>query len=86
MDDFTKTVGVGGISGIIGALLSWLKFKYRVDNLQEKVDGLSKEVRYADTCTAMYEGIEKQLNNIVDMQREMRDNLRLFVSQEEKNQ
>ncbi len=82
MDDLTKNIGIGGGSGIIGAVLSWLGFKYRVDNLQKNLENLKSSVRYEDTCEKVHKAIDVRLKNIEVMQTEMRKDIKALLQKE----
>jgi hypothetical protein len=82
MDDLTEKIGIGGGAGIVGAILSWLGFKYRIDNMQKDVETLKKEVRYQDTCLEVHKAVDARLQNIEDMQKEMRDDIKALIQRE----
>lgn len=82
MDELTEKIGIGGGAGIIGAVLSWLGFKYRIDSLQNDVETLKKEVRYQDTCVEVHKAVDVRLQSIEDMQTEMRDDIKALIQRE----
>lgn len=82
MDDLTEKIGIGGGAGIIGAVLSWLGFKYRIDNLQKNVESLKKSVRYEDTCIEVHKAVDVRLQSIEKMQKEMRDDIKALIQGE----
>lgn len=81
MSDISTEIGIGGGSGIIAVILSWFGFKYQIKNLKEKVDNIEKNVRFSDTCEKMYQGIQVNLHDIKEMQKEMRDDIKKVISQ-----
>lgn len=85
MDDFTKNIGIGGGAGVFGAVLSWLGFKYRVDNLQKNVEALQEKIEeYQEvrTCLVVHKGISTELQDIKDMQTEMRKDIKALLQRE----
>jgi len=70
----------GAIIVLLGAGIAWGKHQQKLDEHQKVIDkcDLSK-IMTEDKCKTMYENnrnsTESQLKSIMDMQREMRDNL-----------
>ena len=71
MADLTN-LGIGGGGGILGVVLGWFGCK-------SKIDSLSKNVRYKDTCNAVHVALEKRLDGIEKMQTEMRDDIKKLL-------
>ena len=76
LTDIGRTGGAGVVGTIIGAFLSYLGFRGKVNGLKERVDSLSGSVRYADTCESRYEGVKEQLKDIKDMHAETRSDVK----------
>lgn len=79
MDDLTKDIGIGTGSGIIGVVLGWLGFKYRIENLHQDVKSLKENVRYEDTCIEVHKAIDIRLQSIEAMQVEMRNDIKALI-------
>lgn len=71
MSDWAN-MGIGGGSGLVGVVLGWLGFK-------SKLDSMAKNMRYKDTCDALHKAIDNRLGGIEDMQKEMRDDIKILL-------
>jgi len=76
MSDLLQTGGAGGIGAVLGVILSFLGFKSRLDGMEKRVDSISQNVVYSDTCRAAMTGIEKLIETQTNLVAEMRDDVR----------
>lgn len=81
IDDLTKNIGIGGGSGILGVLLSWLGFKSQIKDLRTDLEGVKRRARFRDTCDEIVKRIENSLENIQAMQEEMRSDIKKILAQ-----
>ena len=77
MNNLFETGGAGGIGAILGAIVSFLGLKGRINYTEKRLDAMSEKVVYQDSCAATHKGVEKQLelqNNMVqEMRRDIKD-------------
>ena len=58
-------IGVGaGAGGLLGAVLTWLGFKSRVDNLENRLEKYGDKTVWRDTCIATHEAIKQRLDRM----------------------
>lgn len=86
MDDLSKHIGVGGGAGIMGVILSWLGFRYRIKSVEEDMAGIKKRVRFSDVCQEIVTRIEDRLTGIEAMQKESRDDIKELLKRNGKKQ
>lgn len=68
-------IGAGvGSGGVIGAVLTWLGFKSRIDNIEKRFEDHQNRVVHNDTCNQIhkgvdqrFEGIDEKLNQILNI-------------------
>lgn len=65
--------GIGGGS-LLGAILTWLGFKTRIDSLEKRIENYHNEYVQSGTCNAVqkgvdqrFEGIDQKLNQILEI-------------------
>lgn len=66
----------GGGGGILGALAGFFGLKTKIKNIEKRVDKMADSVRYEDTCIEISKAIREQLQDIKDMQKEIRDDIK----------
>lgn len=76
MDELITGIGGAGGGGVVGVILAWLGFKSKVCSIERRLSGLSDNVRYEDTCEKICGAMEKRLEGIEGMQKEMRDDVK----------
>ena len=59
-----------------GAILAWLGFRREISKIQLEVTNMHKNVRYAVTCKALIEGLNKRFDSIGVSQKEMRTDMK----------
>ena len=58
-------IGAGaGAGGFLGAVLTWLGFKSRVDRLEQHIDKLEDKFVLRRTCFAVHEAVHHRLNRM----------------------
>jgi hypothetical protein len=63
MDDITGAgAGIGG--GIVGAVLTLLGFKSRLDSQDKAIDEIRKTVQWKDTCIATHKPMDETLKRV----------------------
>ncbi len=61
-----NNLGYSGGGGILGAVLTYLGFKQRIDDLKQDLDEHKKQVVYKDTCEVCASNINKKLDLLID--------------------
>ena len=82
MDNLTTT-GIAGGSGLLGIILAFFGCKSEIKNLKgglkksdENITELRKAVRYDKTCDEIHKAVDKRLESIEGMNKEMRDDIK----------
>lgn len=79
MDDFTKNLGIGGGSGLIGIILGWLGFKGQMKEIKSDLEGVKRRVQFRDTCDQIVKRLESTMKRIEGMQDEMRKDIKKLL-------
>lgn len=69
--DFDSLSGYGGVGGIIGAFLTFLGFKSRLD----KADEIIKQKQDKEVCGAIHKGIDEKIIAMIEIQKEIRERI-----------
>jgi len=72
MNDLLQTGGAGGIGAILGAVLTFLGFKSRLETLE-------KNVVFEKTCKATTKGITDALHTQTELMAEMRVDIKTIL-------
>lgn len=82
MDELTK-IGMPGLAGMLGIVLGWFGLKSRIVKIEKKVCDMRKELnterkefRLEVTCNKIHEAVNIRLQNIEEMHRECRTDLK----------
>jgi len=78
MDNLTTGAGVGG-GGFLGVVLAWLGFKSKICTIEKRLDSLVKDVQYERTCNEIHKAIDQRLENIEEMQKETREDIKSIL-------
>lgn len=78
MDEITTGAAAGG-SGIVGVILTWLGFKARIRTVEKDLKELRGAVRYEVTCKEINHAIHQRLENIEEMQKETREDVKILI-------
>jgi len=79
MSDLITQGGAGGAGALFGAFLSWFGFKQRLDAQDKRLDMLSKDVMYENTCEAKTIGLEKRMQDQNVLLAEMREDVKRLL-------
>ena len=79
MVDLFTTGGAGAGGGLLGALLTFLGFKSRLDGVDKRIDNLNKTVTFKDTCDAKHEGINDRFDIQTKLLKEQRDDIKKIL-------
>ena len=79
MNDLLTTGGAGGAGAFVGAILTFLGFKSRLDALERNMSKLGDNVVYTDTCLANLTGVKdtQKAQNI--LLKEVRDDIKTIL-------
>jgi len=80
MDKLLTSAGGAGGGGLLGAVLAWLGFKTKIQNIERRIDNFSEDVRYKDTCEEIQKALNRRLKNIESLQKESRTDIRTILS------
>lgn len=93
MENWINYFGIGGGTGFIASILTWLRVRARyenkVDNLCKDLEGIKKRVRFSDVCHEIVTRIEGRLTSIEIIQRETQQDIKELLKrniQKNKNQ
>lgn len=64
MDNPLGDAGIGVGGGIVGAILTLIGFKSRLDTQDKEIKDIRDKVRYIDTCEATHKSIDNSLKRI----------------------
>ena len=78
MDNLTTGAGAGG-GGLLGAALAWLGSRARICSIEKRLDSLADHVQYERTCNKIHEAIDQRLENMEEMQREVRKDIKSIL-------
>ncbi len=78
IDNLTAGAGVGG-GGILGIIMAWLGFRTKICAMEKRLDFLAKDVQYERTCNEIHKAIDQRLENIEEMQRETREDIKSIL-------
>jgi len=78
IENLPTGAGVGG-GGILGIIMAWLGFKVKMSAMEKRLDFLSKDVQYERTCNEIHKAIDHRLENIEEMQRETREDIKSIL-------
>lgn len=76
MSDLLQAGGTGGLGAVIGAVSTFFGFKSRINAIDERVDRMSKEVVYKDTCNSTVTGLRNEMKTQTILMTEMRKDIR----------
>jgi len=80
MSDLLQTGGVGGLSALMGGLISFFGLKNRMDAVDKRIDTMSEHMVYNQTCEVTVEGIKEKIDTqtvlITEVRTDIKDILR----------
>ena len=79
MSDLLTTGGAGGAGAFMGALLTFLGFKSRLDTLEKRMSKMSDSVVYMDTCQANLKGVKEAQEAQGKLLTEVRDDIKTIL-------
>lgn len=80
MPDLIAQGGAAGAGTFLGAVVSWLGFKQRLEAQDKRIDKLSELVIYDDTCEAKVTGFTKRLDDQGLLLTEMRGDIKKLLA------
>lgn len=74
-------VGTGAGGGIFGAIFAFLGLKHHITTIDKRIEKLSSNVVYKDTCQECHNSTHAALKSINDMQKETRADIKNILKE-----
>lgn len=64
-----EEIGIGvGSGSLLGAVLTYLGFKQRIDKVEKANEIMKDKIRFVDTCIEIHKSVDRRLENIENKQ------------------